>query len=63
MAIEGKGKEINRREAIGILAAASAAGVMLACGGGQSTATTGTTSSGTSGSSGTGNTACILTPI
>lgn len=59
MSFEGVSKEITRREALGLLAVASA-GVVLGCGGGKSAAST-TTSTGTSATS-TGNAACILTP-
>src|SRR5882724_13364062 len=60
MAFDSVGKEISRREAIGLLALAGA-GVMLGCGGGKSTASTTSTSTATT-TTGTGNAACILTP-
>ena len=58
MAFEGVEKEISRRQAIGLLAAAGA-GVMLGCGGGAKTATTTTTSTS---STGTSSTSCTVTP-
>jgi protocatechuate 3,4-dioxygenase beta subunit len=57
MAFEGVEKEISRRHAIGLLAAAGA-GVMLGCGGGTKTSTTTTTSTTTA----TSNTSCTVTP-
>jgi protocatechuate 3,4-dioxygenase beta subunit len=58
MAFEGVEKEISRRQAIGLLAAAGA-GVMLGCGGGAKTVTTTTTSTS---STGTSSTSCTVTP-
>lgn len=55
MAFEGVGKEMSRREAIGLLAAAGA-GAMLGCGGSASTTTATTTASTTANSS------CTVTP-
>lgn len=60
MAFEGVGKEMSRREALGLLAVAGA-GVRLGCGGAKSTTSTTSTSTGTS-TTGSGNASCILTP-
>jgi protocatechuate 3,4-dioxygenase beta subunit len=58
MAFGGVEKEISRRQAIGLLAAAGA-GLMLGCGGGANTSPTTTTSTT---STGTSNTSCTMTP-